>query len=105
MHKKTGHMVALKTYDKKNLKDTESSTMLRREIYTLAILGHKNIMSLHEVIDTRTNVYLVMELCDGKSLYHLIKKTNETKEPGLPENYVRKVFTQIVEGVAYMHSR
>lgn len=98
-------MVALKTYEKKNLKDTESSTALRREIYTLAILGHKNIMSLHEVIDTRTNVYLVMELCDGKSLYHLIKKTNETKDPGLPENYVRKVFTQIVEGVAYMHSR
>ena len=52
-------------YDKKNLKDTESSNSLRREIYTLAVLGHKNIMRLHEVIDTRTNVFLVMELCEG----------------------------------------
>jgi len=76
-HKGTGHLVALKVYDKKNLKDIDSSTALRREIYTLAVLGHKNIMCLHEVIDTRTNVYLVMELCEGKSLYHLIKKTNE----------------------------
>lgn len=78
---------------------------LKREIYTLAILNHKNIMSLHEVVDTRSNVYLVMELCEGKSMYHLIKKTNETRQPGLPEDYVRKLFTQIVEGVAYMHSR
>lgn len=105
IHKRTGHQVALKVYDKKHLKDTESSTALRREIYTLAVLGHKNIMSLHEVIDTRTNVYLVMELCEGKSLYHLIKKTNETKQPGLEEDFVRKVFTQIVEGVAFMHSK
>ena len=104
-HKKSGHLVALKCYDKKNLRDTESSSALQREIHTLAALHHKNIMTLHEVIDTRSNVYLVMELCEGKSLYHLIKKTNETKHPGLPEDYVKTVFRQIVEGVAYMHSR
>lgn len=69
---------------------------LRREIHTLAYLKHKNIMQLHEVIDTRSNVYLVMELCEGKSLYHLIKKSNETRKPGLTEEYVRDIFTQIV---------
>jgi serine/threonine protein kinase len=31
-------------------------------------------MALYEVIDTRTNVNLIMELCDGKSLFHLVKK-------------------------------
>ena len=78
VHKKTGYQVALKVYDKKNLKDEESSVALRREIFILAALNHKNIMSIHEVIDSRTNVYLVMELCEGKSLFHLIKKSNET---------------------------
>lgn len=62
-------------------------------------------MSLHEVIDTRSNIFLVMELCDGKSLYHLMKKSNDAKQPGLKEEFVRVIFQQIVEGVAYMHSR
>jgi serine/threonine protein kinase len=31
-------------------------------------------MALYEVIDTRSNVNLLMELCNGKSLYHYIKK-------------------------------
>ena len=85
--------MALKVYDKKHLQDSESSTALKREIYTLAMLDHKNIMSLHEVIDTRTHVYLIMELCEGKSLYHLVKKTNDAMQPGLPEEYVRRIFT------------
>lgn len=104
IHKKTGHVVAIKSYDKKNLKDTDSSKALRREIFTLAMLDHKNIMSLHEVVDSRTNVHLIMELCEGKSLYHLIKKSNESKEPGLPEDVVHKIFLQLAEAVAYMHS-
>ena len=43
-HKTTGHLVALKVYDKKNLKDEQSSQALKKEIFTLAILKHKNIM-------------------------------------------------------------
>lgn len=86
-------MVALKCYDKKNLKHTVSATALQREIDTLKVLAHKNIMSLYDVIDTRTNVYLVMELCEGKNLYHLVKKTKEQKQPGLDESSVRKLFT------------
>lgn len=43
-HKRSGHVVALKVYEKKNLKEEESSTALKREIFTLALLKHKNIM-------------------------------------------------------------
>lgn len=74
VHKGTGHTIALKTYDKKNLTNQEASLALHREIYILATLKHENIMSLYEVIDSRTHVHLVMELCNGKNLYHLIKK-------------------------------
>lgn len=77
IHRNTGHFVAMKIYEKKNIKDEEMSTALRREIYILAALNHPNIVSLYEVINSRTHVHLVMELCDGKSLYHLIKKANE----------------------------
>ena len=74
LHKKTNHMIALKVYEKKNLKDSRSSEALKREIFILAMIRHENIVCLHEVIDSRTHVHLIMELCEGKSLNHLVKK-------------------------------
>ena len=68
-------------------------------------MDHPNVMSLHEVIDSRTHVHLVMELCQGKNLYHLMKKSREQAAPGLPENTVKSIFGQIVSAVAYMHSK
>lgn len=73
-HKDSGHLLALKTYEKKNLQREEASTALHREIYVLANLRHQNVMRLYEVIDTRSQVHLVMELCHGKNLYHHIKR-------------------------------
>lgn len=43
VHKKTGHAVALKVYEKKNLRDKESSNALHREIFILAMIDHENI--------------------------------------------------------------
>ena len=73
-HKKTGHIIALKTYEKKNLVNESASQALHREIYILAMLNHPNIMRLYEVIDMRTHVHLVMELCQGTNLFHYLKK-------------------------------
>ena len=61
-------------------------------------------MQLHEVVDARIQVHLVMELCEGKNLYHMIKKSREQKWPGLPEDQVRPIFAQIASAIAYMHS-
>jgi len=38
-------------------------------------------MKLHEVIDQRTQVHLVMELCNGMSIYHMIKKMPNQRMP------------------------
>ncbi len=46
-------------------------------------------MALFEVIDTRMNVNLIMELCNGKSLYHYIKKKDNMR---LPEELCRVIF-------------
>lgn len=58
-------------------------------------------MTLFEVIDTRMNVNLVMELCQGKSLYHYIKKKHGLK---IDETECRIIFRQLVEAVAYLHA-
>jgi MAP/microtubule affinity-regulating kinase len=57
-------------------------------------------MGLFEVIDTRMNVNLVMEMCNGKSLYHYIKKKENMR---LPEDECRVIFRQIVSGISYLH--
>jgi len=101
VHKKTGHTIALKTYDKKNLVHESASLALHREIYVLATLNHKNIMRLYEVVDSRTHVHLVMELCHGKNLFHFVKKRKPDSR--LPEPEAAHIFRQIVSAVAYMH--
>ena len=50
---------------------------IHREIYILAGMEHPNIMKLYEVIDTKSHVHLVMELCQGKSLYTFVQKYGE----------------------------
>ena len=73
---------------------------IHREIYILAGMEHPNIMKLHEVIDSPSKCHLVMELCQGKNLYHFIKKKalkHLTEEEAVP------VFRQIVSSVNYMH--
>ena len=99
-HKESKHVIALKTYDKKNLVEKEPQMAVHREINTLSDMWHQNIMKLHEVIDQRTHVHLVMELCEGSSLFHLIKKLPNQR---LPEDQCKQIFRQLVSATAYMH--
>jgi MAP/microtubule affinity-regulating kinase len=83
------------------VKDVNAQEALHKEIQTLSQMDHPNIMALFEVIDTRMNVNLVMEMCNGKSLYHYIKKKENMR---LPEELCRIIFRQLVDGIAYLHS-
>jgi len=102
VHRKSGHVIALKTYDKKNLTNENVIKALHSEIYFLAILEHPSIMRLYEVIDNRTQVHLVMELCTGKNLFHHLRKRKPIHRLYEPE--AAKIFIQIASAVAYMHS-
>ena len=63
------------------------------------VIGSDYIVRLLEVIEQRTQVHLVMELCQGMPLYHHCKKT------GLSEATCKDVFRKLVTGVAFMHSK
>lgn len=58
---------------------------LHREIFTLATLDHPNIMKLYEVIDVRTHVHLIMELVQGRSLFHFLKSKKPDSRLAEPE--------------------
>jgi serine/threonine protein kinase len=58
-------------------------------------------MCLYEVIDQRTHVHLVMELCSGMPLFHVVKKLPDQR---MPEDSCRIIFRQLMLAIGYMHS-
>lgn len=59
----------------------EVASTVQSEINNLSDLRHPSIMRLYEVIDEFSQVHLVMELCTGIPLTHVLKKTPEQKLP------------------------
>ncbi|CAL9134991.1 unnamed protein product [Musa textilis] len=71
-----------------------------REISALRRLRHPHIIRLHEVLASRSKVYLVLELAKGGELFSRVEDRGH-----LPEDLCRRLFRQLVSAVAYSHSR
>ncbi|XP_060972898.1 CBL-interacting serine/threonine-protein kinase 21 isoform X3 [Cannabis sativa] len=96
----TGEYVALKVVDKLTVQNTNLMHQVQREIRTMKILHHPNIVRIHEVIGTKTKIYIVMEYVPGgqlsdKMLYS--KRLNESE--------ARKLFQQLIDVVDYCHNK
>lgn len=70
-----------------------------REIYYHRQLRHRNIVKLYEVVKTETQLWMVMEYCEGNELYYHIYEKRR-----LDAESARNIFYQIVEGIRYVHS-
>ncbi|RVW79728.1 CBL-interacting serine/threonine-protein kinase 21 [Vitis vinifera] len=87
-----GQYVAIKIIDKTWSWRTISSF---REIRTMKLLHHPNIVRIHEVIGTKTKIYIVMEYVSGGQL----------SDKMLDEQDARKHFQQLIDAVDYCHGR
>ncbi|KAF6735659.1 SNF-related serine/threonine-protein kinase [Oryzias melastigma] len=94
----TGQLVAVKIIDKTKL-DVMATSHLLQEVRCMRLVQHPNVVQLHEVIDTPTTLYLVMELAEGGDLYDYILR----HEGGVAEGTAKRHFAQIVQAVAYCH--
>ncbi|KAL4797338.1 hypothetical protein BDV19DRAFT_359413 [Aspergillus venezuelensis] len=93
-HKLTNHSkVVLKSSDKED-------TNLAREIHHHRQFLHPHIARLYEVIVTEKLVWLVLEYCPGDELYNYLLGNGP-----LPIDKVKKIFTQLVGAVSYVHSK
>ncbi len=70
----------------------------RVEAIAQAKLNHTNIVTIHSFSQEKNIYYIVMEYVDGKSLNVLLKEK-------LPVLQSLKIFSQILDGVAYAHSQ
>ncbi|KAJ5818337.1 hypothetical protein N7474_003928 [Penicillium riverlandense] len=93
-HKLTnGSKVVLKSSSKED-------TNLVREIHHHRQFRHPHIARLYEVIVTESLVWLVLEYCPGDELYNYLLRHGP-----LPVEKVKRIFTQLVGAVAYVHSK
>ncbi|KAF0274836.1 hypothetical protein FOG51_00014 [Hanseniaspora uvarum] len=79
---------------------SEAETKLFREINSLRVLTHPNIVRLEEVIRNDTHIGIVLEYASGGEFYKYIQEKKRLKE-----NESCRLFAQLVSGVHYMHSK
>lgn len=101
VHHVTGAHYAVKVMDKSLIRHHSLTVNVRREIAIMRALSHPNIVALHHVLSSPTNLYVVLEFVRGSELFQLIANTPR----GLPEPAARRYFQQLVDGVLYCHRR
>lgn len=97
-HILTGEKVAIKIMNKKDLGDDLPRVKL--EIEAMKSLSHQHICRLYQVIETSTQIFMVIEYCPGGELFDYIIAKDR-----LSEEETRVFFRQIVSAIAYVHSQ
>jgi len=94
-HKRTGSQVAIKVM----CKDLVDPDKVIHEISNHQNLCHPHIARLHHVIETNDEICMIMELVTGGDLFALI-----VQHVRVAESEARRLFQQIIDGVAYCHN-
>ena len=71
-HELTLEMVAIKILEKARIKDKKDIERISREIKILKKVRHPNVIQLYEIIETNTELYLIMEFCPNGELFDYI---------------------------------
>ena len=91
---------AIKIVNKSLLEGTKDIQRLKKEIKILKSIRHKNIIQLFDIMESKTNLYFVMEYCKGGELFDYIVKNKRLKE-----GEACIFFQQIINGVEYLHNQ
>ncbi|KAF7837636.1 CBL-interacting serine/threonine-protein kinase 1-like isoform X1 [Senna tora] len=96
----SGQLFAVKILDKSKIIDLNIADQIKREISTLKILKHPNVVRLYEVLASKTKIYMVLEYVNGGELFDRIASKGK-----LAEAEGRKLFQQLIDGVSYCHNK
>ncbi|KAL2459785.1 CBL-interacting serine/threonine-protein kinase 1 [Forsythia ovata] len=89
---------AIKILEKNRITNLNITDQIKREIGTLKLLKHPNVVRLHEVLASKTKIYMVLEYVNGGELFDRIASKGKLSEAG-----GRKLFHQLIDGVIYCH--
>ncbi|XP_077248444.1 CBL-interacting protein kinase 9 [Tasmannia lanceolata] len=96
----TDEYVAIKVLDKAQVLRHKMVEQIKREISTMKLIKHPNVVKLHEVMASKTKIYIVLEFVNGGELFDKIVNHGRLKE-----DEARRYFQQLINAVDYCHSR
>jgi len=97
--RRTNKEWAVKVIKKDNL-SAEDKSLLRTEISILRIVSHPYIVSLHDVYESKTHVYLIMTLMNGGDLFDALK----ARDFNIEEEESKTIVFKILEALIYIHN-
>jgi len=95
---KKGNVYAGKFVSKEVVKKHKMKEKLIQEIYIHRTLKHSHIVAFYGFFEDETYVYIVLELCQKRSMAELMKRRKFITEPE-----VRYYLKQLLSGVQYLH--
>ncbi|MCI07296.1 CBL-interacting serine/threonine-protein kinase 6-like, partial [Trifolium medium] len=95
----TGKNVAMKVVGKEKVIKVGMMEQIKREISVMKMVKHPNIVQIHEVMASKSKIYIAMELVRGGELFNKIVKGR------LKEDVARVYFQQLISAVDFCHSR
>ncbi|XP_076926985.1 CBL-interacting serine/threonine-protein kinase 8-like [Bidens hawaiensis] len=96
----TGESVAMKLLDRATIIKHKMVDQIKREISIMKLVRHPNVVRLHEVLASRTKIYIILEFITGGELFDKIVHHGR-----LSEAESRRYFQQLIDGVEYCHSK
>ena len=97
-HEVTEHKVAVKILNRQKIKSSQMDKKIKREITVLKLFRHPHIIRLYDVMETTTDIFMIMEFINRGELFDYIVQNGK-----LTESAARRFFQQIVSGVEYCH--
>ncbi|KAJ8900499.1 hypothetical protein K2173_025276 [Erythroxylum novogranatense] len=91
---------AIKILDREQVLRHKMVEQLKREISTMKLIKHPNVIKIYEVMASKSKIYIVLEFVGGGELFDKIAKCGRLKEDD-----ARIYFHQLINAVDYCHSR
>ncbi|CAK9045134.1 unnamed protein product [Durusdinium trenchii] len=97
-HILTGERVAVKVLEKDRIQEVADIERVAREVQLLKLIRHPHVVQLFEIIETKGQLYLIMEYASGGELFDYI-----VQHQRVPEVDACCFFHQIIAGVEKIH--
>ena len=84
--------------EKSRIKDKKDIERISREIKILKKVRHPNVIQLYEIIETESELFLIMEYCQNGELFDYI-----VSHQRLHEKAAVRMYQQLIAGIEYIH--
>ena len=96
----TGRIVAIKSFNKKKLKNEQAKTKILYEIELMKNLRHSSVVKLLDTFETKDYLLIIMENVSGGDLLTFVKKRTK-----LNEKICKYIFKQLLLSLKFIHSK